>query len=187
MNFRTLKWLRHQKVFVYFSSKYFLYFWSVRREGQTFVCSLFWSDGGRRKYYKSRVGRYSHQVPIICLSAIKIPANVLSSDQVVQPWQILGWTWTEHSSSGSQHCSFFLISYYFTFLAGRWGQVWDGLYLPNISSLALQVSTENICYNYPWSNQQIINQTRLFISLTACVICLSDMSLDILIFQAIKV
>ena len=93
------------------SSTIFIYFGWVRTIGQTSVCVLFWSDGGRRKYYKSRVGRYSHQVPIICLSAIKIPANVLSSDQVVQPWQILGWTWTEHSSSIVLFFSFLNISF----------------------------------------------------------------------------
>ena len=46
-------------------------------------------SGEERKYNKSLPGIYSHQVPIICLSAIKIPANVLSSDQGVLAWQLL--------------------------------------------------------------------------------------------------
>ena len=112
-------------------------------DGPLFV---FYSDqtAGEGNTINPVFGRYSHQVPIICLSAIKIPANVLSSDQVVQPWQILGWTWTEHSHSSLFFLSFINISLSWGGAGAKESQVWDGVCLSNISSLALQLSTATI-------------------------------------------
>ena len=81
-----------QSFTVYFSSKYLIDLKSVVTLAEVERNSFIPIRGEERKYNKSLAGIYSHQVPIICLSAIKIPANVLSSDQVVQCWQF--WSWT---------------------------------------------------------------------------------------------